>query len=140
MKFNTNEGFYDVLDNSKMPYGLNISLEQPPTFQIMLSNNREMTRWCAGRTLPMSQKHAKKIRNLLGFSQDDDDVTRSQIALTYRCLTLDDSYWVKREEKSLDWKEVSLFQNKSRNALTPVSLRGDVSTVFEGKLFKGGTT
>lgn len=134
MKFDISEGFYGVLDKSKMPYGLNISLEQSPSFKTMLSNNGEMTRWCAGRTLPMSQKHAKKIRNLLGFSQDDDDMTRSQIALAYRCLTLDDSYWVKREEEPLVWKEVNLFQNKSSNVLTPVSLRGDVSTVFEGKL------
>ena len=59
---------------------------------------------------------------------------RANIALSYRCLSLDDAYWVADVDSTLKWEDVSLHSNKSRNVLTPVSLCGKVSTIFKRKL------
>lgn len=56
-----------------------------------------------------------------------------KIALVYRCTILQDAFWVKEEGSKLGYSDVSLFQNKSNNILTPVSLRGE-SSIFNKTL------
>lgn len=90
--------------------------------------------WCASRTLSMSRANYKRICNTLLLKQDGTDNYKSRIALTYRCLTTDDAYWVSKENENLEWEQVSLHLNSSTNVLTPVSLCGKVTTVFNKKL------
>lgn len=113
-----------------LPIGLNlINTNKYTDISKRVNNIINFKNWCAGRLLMMSQKHAKKICNALSLSQDMNDDNKMKIALVYKCTTLQDAYWVKLEKDKSEYKDVSLFQNKSNNILTPVSLRGE-SSIF----------
>jgi hypothetical protein len=122
-----------VLQKEHLPIDLNFC-ENPVTMNEFFQNIESFKEWCASRTLMMSQKHAKKICNFLGISQENSTENRARIALSYHCSTLMDFYWVQREDEILTWEDVSLFSNPSRNVLTPVSLRGEVSSLFSKRL------
>lgn len=127
LKFDIDEDEYDIQDIKKIPLGLQLTNNAK-------RNSDNFQHWCTERTLSMSAKHAKAIRTVLGLNQDNTDYTRSRIALSYHCLSLDDAYWTKKENEDVSWEEINLFQNKNRNALTPVSLQKDMSTLITGKL------
>ena len=120
--------------NETLPIGLElIETNNTASIQVRIKNISNFKSWCAGRVLMMNQKHAKKICNALAISQDFNDDNRMKIALIYKCTTLQDAFWVREEGNLLKYKDVSLFQNKSSNILTPVSLRGE-SSIFNKPL------
>lgn len=120
--------------NETLPIGLELTVTNNTTsIQARIKNISNFKSWCAGRVLMMNQKHAKKICNALAISQDFNDDNRMKIALIYKCTTLQDAFWVREEGNLLKYKDVSLFQNKSSNILTPVSLRGE-SSIFNKTL------
>lgn len=120
--------------NETLPIGLElIETNNTTSIQARIKNISNFKSWCAGRVLMMNQKHAKKICNALAISQDFNDDNRMKIALVYRCTTLQDAFWVREEGSRLKYSDVSLFENKSNNILTPVSLRGE-SSIFNKTL------
>ena len=131
-KINTADGSASI-ENSFMPIDLNFKIA-PQTIEDRVANVSAFKDWCASRTLMMSQKHAKKICNALNLSQDIGTENKAGIALAYHCSTLQDCYWVRQTGSELEYKDVSLFQNTFRNILTPVSLRGELGSVFTKKL------
>lgn len=137
LSFSLESGECVVLNEKKLPFSLKGALMDEDTFQAKLFNISALKEWCAKRTLSMSKQQAKKICNALLIQQDDSVETKSRLALMYKCMTLDDSYWVKKADDNIRWEEANLFANKSENLLTPVSLKGEVGTLFNGKLKNG---
>lgn len=131
-KINTEDGFF-VIENGPLPMDLRCK-PMPQSIKDRVENVTEFKEWCAGRTLMMSQRHAKKICNALNLSQDTSVDNKAKIALAYHCSTLSDCYWVRKAGEYTSYKEVSLFRNTSRNILTPVSLGGKSSSLFAKQL------
>ena len=129
---NISNGFATIKENA-LPFDLKLKANIQ-TIEDSIENILSFKEWCASRTLMMSQKHAKKICNALAISQDVSVENKARIAIAYHCSTLQDSYWIKQKGSSLTYEEVSLFRNTSRNVLTPVSLRGEVDSIFTNKL------
>lgn len=113
---------------------LDFTVKSGDSFEDRLFNIAAFRDWCASRVLMMGQKHAKKICNALAVSQENSTENRYRLALAYHCSNLMDAYWVRKEGSPLAYGDVSLFRNTSRNVLTPVSLKGKVSSVFTRKL------
>ena len=124
---NIDTGEVNIIKSSMLPKDLKFSFN--PIKNVLMFN-----KWCANRTLSLSRENVKRICNTLCISQDSSDMYKSSIALSYRCLSLDDAYWVADSDNILKWEDVSLHSNKSRNVLTPVSLCGKVYTIFRRKL------
>lgn len=116
---------YDVANNKQIILNENL---------IPWDYNNNFIEWCANRVLSISRKNAKYILNALGVSQDNSEKTRAHLAISYHCISLNDCYWTKRWNESTQWLNISLFRNKSENILTPVSLQGKVSTLFNKRL------
>ena len=106
-----------------LPLDLNFIIFQA-SMKDKIKNIMAFYNWCAGRTLMMNQAHAKKICNALALSQENSVENKAAIALSYHCCTLLDGYWVKKDTEKLSYNQVSLFQNESKNILTPISLKG----------------
>lgn len=133
--FNISNGLCKIKSEIKLPLDLNIRVSNEPlSIEDRVHNLSVIKAWCARRTLSMSKSHAKRICNALAISQEDSDEVKYHLALTYKCLSLDDAYWVKSVTEDVQWGEVNLFHNSSRNALTPISLKNDNSTIFNKKL------
>ena len=132
MTIDVTDGTVKIEDERLLPFDFHV-IDQPILIADRLKNLTSFQDWCAGRTLMMSQKHAKSICNALAISQDISTENKANIALAYHCSTLQDAYWIKKNSENLSYNNVSLFCNTSRNLLTPVSLKGQDS-IFTKKL------
>ncbi|WP_310603293.1 HipA family kinase [Anaerosporobacter sp.] len=95
----------------------------------LIENGSSIIQWLATRVLPLDRTYAKEILNTLGFSQNQSDKTKASISLTYRALSLQDTYWIKESDESVSWSDINLFTNPLSNVLTPVALLGKSITL-----------
>ena len=142
LKFNLNEGECDVLDAEHMPFQLRGKLQDIPEIHpgatkyeltqaaiAMNKNNMAITNYFASRVLPLTRENAKKIYNLFGFEQAQDDHSKALIAITCRSVSLQDDYWVKDEHDASMWKDISLRDNSLSETVAQVSLHGTSLTL-----------
>lgn len=105
----------------KLPYDLYLE-EYSDDLDTRLMNVDNFRSWCASRVLPLSREHAKQILNACALSQSGSNRGRTRIALTYNCLSLRDSYWV-RKNKDECWEKLNLH-NSTSNECVDIALRG----------------
>lgn len=67
----------------------------------LVNNVTNFYYWCASRILTLDRQYAKEILNSIGASQAVTDRDRARIALSYRCVSLTDIYWVKVKEDTI---------------------------------------
>lgn len=112
---------------SFMPY--NLYLEEQEDFDTLLNNINNFHYWCASRVLTLDRQHAKAILNSANLKQAVTDRDRAQIALTYRCLSLIDVFWVRRQGEKVSFADVNLYENHLDKAFIDIALRGKQYTV-----------
>lgn len=136
-EINTVSGEVKVFCQELLPLSL-VMKEHPENISDYVQNIDSFRTWCASRTLMMSQKHAKLICNALNLTQSNSNENKAKIAMAYHCSTLMDAYWIKKKDSDITYDKVSLFQNTSRNILTPISLLGKSESLFNKKLKNWG--
>ena len=122
-------GHVKVLEPAFMPY--NLYLEEEDDVDTLVNNLMNFNYWCASRVLTLDRKYAKEILNSIGMSQAVTDRERAKIALSYRCLSLTDVFWVRRAGENITFSDVNLYENHLENTFIDISLRG--KTVFCAK-------
>lgn len=78
-----------------LPY--NLYFEESDDIDTRVNNITNFYFWCATRVLTLDRKYAKEILNSIGVLQAITDRERAQIALTYRCASLTDVFWVRKK-------------------------------------------
>ena len=91
---------------SFMPY--NLYLEEAEDIDALVSNITNFNYWCASRILTLDRKYAKEILNSIGMLQAVTDKERAKIALSYRCASLTDVFWVKLKQETYQLMDVFL--------------------------------
>ena len=129
------QGRCKIYFKSFMPFSLYLE-ETDNDIDILVNNITNFHHWCASRILSLDRQYAKAILNSIGASQAFTDKERAGIALTYRCLSLTDIYWVRQRKEKITFDEVNLYENHLDNALVDVSLRGKQLTVHNKHLEK----
>ncbi len=128
------QGHCRIFDEGKfLPYNLYLD-DTDEELDTLVNNLTNFQYWCAGRILPPDRQYAKEILNSIGVSQAVTDRDRAQIALSCRCLSLTDIYWVRRQGEKTAFQEVNLYDNHLDNAFIDVSLRGRQITVHNDSL------
>lgn len=86
--------------------------------------------WCAGRVLSIDRHYAKKILNVLGLSQSQSPFEKAKISVSYRCVSLCDSYWVRfSDNDTTQWKDVNLRSNSLSKVVSLIALAGTNMTL-----------
>ena len=85
--------------------------------------------WCATRVLTLDRVYAKEILNSIGVKQAVTDRDRARIALTYRCASVTDVFWVKGKKERITFKEINLYENHLDAVFLDIPLRGRQYTV-----------
>lgn len=116
-----------------MPYHLYLD-DTEEDIDTLVNNVTNFQYWCATRILTLDRQYAKEILNSIGAVQAVTDKERAQIALSYRCVSLTDIYWVKKEDENVTFKEINLYDNHLDNTFIDVSLRGHQMTVQDDSL------
>lgn len=146
MDINLDEAVYNIVDPLLLPYVMKGKLRRIPDFsevktkyddtqrQIAIQKNyNALLSFLASRVLPLTRENAKKVYNLFGYSQLQDDFSKARVALTCRALSLQDNYWVKLSVDKSTWKEVSLRNVSLSEAVAQVSLHGSSLSLTDKK-------
>ena len=112
---------------SFMPY--NLYLEEAEDIDTLVNNITNFNYWCATRILTLDRKYAKEILNSIGMLQAVTDKERAKIALSYRCASLTDVFWVKINKEKISFIDVNLYENHLDNTFIDIALRGKQYTV-----------
>lgn len=90
----------------------------------MVNNITNFYYWCATRVLTLDRKYAKEILNSIGMTQAVTDREWAKIALSYRCASLTDVFWVKRKKEHISFNEINLYKNHLNNSFIDIALKG----------------
>ena len=112
---------------SFMPY--NLYLEAENDIDTLVNNLNNFYFWCASRVLTLDRQYAKALLNSAGLKQAITDKERAAIALTYRCLSLTDVFWVRTKGDKITFAEVNLYENHLDKTFIDIALRGKQYTV-----------
>lgn len=123
-----------IFNQALMPLNLSLS-DFHGTIKERISNINSFDAWCADRVLSIDRRYAKRMLNELGLTQSQSTEDKARISRLYRCLSLQDSYWVKKEDENVSWKDVNLFSNSFSNAFVSVSLLGRSLTLRNKDLY-----
>lgn len=116
-----------IYSKSYMPY--NLYLEELDDIDTLVNNITNFNYWCATRVLTLDRKYAKEILNSIGMLQAVTDKERAKIALSYRCASLTDVFWVKRNKEKISFSDINLYENHLDNTFIDIALRGKQYTV-----------
>lgn len=120
-------GHCKIYEKTFMPY--NLYLEEEEDIDSLVGNVTNFNYWCATRVLTLDRKYAKEILNSIGMLQAVTDRERAKIALSYRCTSLTDIYWVRLGGEQVTFSKVNLYENHLSNTFIDIALRGRQYTV-----------
>ena len=120
-------GICKIYYKSFMPY--NLYLEEADDIDTLVNNITNFNYWCSTRVLTLDRKYAKEILNSIGMLQAVTDKERAKIALSYRCASLTDVFWVKLKNEKVSFREVNLYENHLENTFIDIALKGKQYTV-----------
>ncbi|MCD8366203.1 MAG: hypothetical protein LUC83_10460 [Clostridiales bacterium] len=132
-------GHCRVYFRSFMPYNLYLN-DAERDIDTLVNNVTSFYYWCASRVLTLDRKYAKEILNSIGMRQAVTDKERANVALSYRCASLTDVFWVKQKGEKIFFSEVNLYENHLSNAFIDISLRGRQYTVDNENLARDLST
>lgn len=112
---------------SFMPY--NLYLEEAQDIDTLVNNITNFNYWCATRVLTLDRTYAKALLNSIGMRQAVTDKERAKIALSYRCASLTDVFWVRPESEKISFGDVNLYENHLSNVFMDIALKGKQYTV-----------
>lgn len=97
------EYFYDPVEqyNSYLPY-----------------NFLDINSWIDGRKIAKHRTSIEKLMRELGLT------TRHDFVSMVRCLSLTDTFWMKREDEDLKWENVSLYRNPFDDVIARIAFDG----------------
>lgn len=117
------DGYCEIYHRDFMPYNLYFEV-QTQDLDERVNNLTNFYYWCSSRVLSLDRKYAKEILNFLDKKQAVTDKDRAEIALSYHCLTLTDVFWVRKNDETLFFENISLYRHSLSEAFFDVCLRG----------------
>lgn len=131
-------GWCRIYYKSFMPY--NLYLTEEDDLDALVGNVTNFYYWCASRVLTLDRKYAKEILNSVGMPQAVTDRERAKIALSYRCASLTDVFWVRKEKEKISYRDINLYDNHLDNTFMDIALKGRQYTVQNECLAKDLST
>lgn len=120
-------GHCKVYYRSFMPY--NLYLEESDDIDSRINNVTNFNYWCATRVLTLDRQYAKEILNSIGMLQAVTDKERAKIALSYRCASLTDVFWVRQHGEEVSFADINLYDNHLDQTFIDIALKGKQYTV-----------
>lgn len=136
IKINTDEGEYDIITPELIPYQLKGKFKEMPSelpktkyelnqYLIAGQENYEaIISYAASRVLPLTRENAKKIYQLFGYEQLQDNYSKAKIAFLCKSVSLQDNYWFKTQKEDTKWADINLRTNHLSEIVAQVALHG----------------
>ncbi|MCI9400720.1 MAG: hypothetical protein HFJ07_13140 [Lachnospiraceae bacterium] len=131
-------GHCKIYFKSFMPY--NLYFEEADDIDTYVNNITNFNYWCATRVLTLDRTYAKEILNSIGMLQAVTDKERAKIALSYRCASITDVFWVRRKGENVTFSDINLYENHLDNTFMDIALKGNQYTVQNESLARDLST
>lgn len=149
LHFNLDDGVYEILDEQHLPYQLKgkvfplqepkemfTSIEEQKRFmkEYLITANKNhnaVESYCASRVLSLTRENAKKIYNLFGYEQLQDNHSKALVSILCRSVSLQDDYWIRNDNETIKktWKDIDIRQNSLSEIVAMVALHGSSLTL-----------
>ena len=96
----------------------NLTLELLETFDKLPIGFQDITSWLENRKSSKHNAHLAKIMSQIGC--DDNAIF---LKLTH-AASINDTFWVRSEEESITWEQISLYQNQFNDNISELSFNG----------------
>ena len=123
---NRNKGTVEMINKNLLPFDIHLDYSD---YANTIDNTIAFNWWCANRLLSLDKEYEKAILNACNIRQVMTDKDRADMSLQCRCLSLKDSYWVKKQGEQVTWNEVNLFENNLSNAVVDIALKDKHLTI-----------
>lgn len=97
----------------------------PCSLKLRSLSAKDVYSWLMHRALPSNRKNADKIYNSLGLNGQLNEI--SLMKHTHE-LSINDNYWIKSDNESINYEDISLFKNELNNSLSEIALTGQSNT------------
>lgn len=117
-----------------LPYILRGQFKEPPTgdiagyYQVSAHNISVFKDYLSSRVLSLSRDNAKQICAACRISQDTGTENRVKICLSCKGVSVNDAFWIKEENSTLQWKDVDVKRNHL-SEIVDVALEGKQPTL-----------
>ena len=121
-----------VIKKELLPKGLRLSSVDAGDILGSDTTRDRFMDWLSGRVLSIDRHYAKKVLNVLKLSQGQSTLEKAKIAISFRAVSLVDSYWIKFSDDSdseLKWVDVSLRHNSLSKVVALIALTGTSMTL-----------
>ena len=124
-----------VYFRSFLPY--NLFLEEEQDIDTLVNNLTNFYYWCSSRVLTLGRTYAKALLNSIGMQQAVTDKERAAIALTYRCASITDVFWVRKKGEKVTFSQINLYENHLENTAAGYFSAGQAVQCAESGAGKG---
>ena len=89
------------------------------------NNNRDkIVDWLSNRILSINRRYSKVILKSARYSYSDAINNKVKIALACRAVSINDCYWIKFDNESINWSSVDIKSNNLSSVVVDVALMG----------------
>ena len=100
-----------------LPYDLYLEADENNDIDTMMNNLFSFYHWCASRVLSLDRTYAKAILTSIGVAQAVTDKERTEISLSYHCVSLTDVFWVRMQGEEINVETLNLYDNPLNEAI-----------------------
>ena len=142
MQFDFEESFIEVIDNKYLPYALKdyIKTTGQKDFSGSIRDINVLRDYLASRTLNLYRENAKTILNVAALPQSLNTEQRLKIVMACNGLSMQDSFWLKKEDDTRSFDEVCLRNHKLSEASYDIAILGKHVSATADELIPDLTT
>lgn len=121
--FDLDDCVVDVIRNDLIPFCLRSNIRLAVNMKNILHNIQAVKSYLSSRVLSLSRDNAKQIYAAFRIPQLDSIDNRVNICIGCRGVSIQDSYWIKKDDETVDWDNINIRQNKLKDIID-LSLTG----------------
>ena len=129
LEFNTQEGYFNVLEPALLPYILKDRVVSSQNdYKQGIKNQTALLDFFSTRSLSVKRENAKEILNAMNISQKNGYETKYKMMILCKALSTSDDYWI-TNNKTEQWKDVNVRKNPLHNTIAQIALSGKNLTI-----------
>lgn len=126
--FDLNEYLVTVINADLLPYSLRGYTFENSNIKEIMQNIDHIKSYLSSRIISISRANAKQILTLFQFEQRMDINVRVEICIKCRGVSIQDSYWIRKENEIIKWKQINIRKNHFKD-IVDISLNGNQPTI-----------
>lgn len=110
--FDLDDYVVNVIREELLPFCLRSNIRPVVGMKDILHNIQAVKSYLSSRVLSLSRDNAKQIYAAFQIPQLDSIDNRVNICVNCKGVSIQDSYWVKKDNEQVDWDNINIRQNK----------------------------